>query len=277
MVVLRSTDSAYEAARAMEANQVGAVPVENHGCLLGIVTDRDLTVRVIGRGLSAAATPLVAIMTPAPSTLPITADETRALELMRARRIRRVPLVEHDRLVGMVTLDDLVLGGSCDPGALAGVVKAQLEIAAPLKARIDVRGPTRSRARHDARAQERVGHLLHLVQAATGLSSRERAETALEIVLEAVIRRIMPDEAEDLMAQLPSKLQEHLLSVPRGPDKSIGLGFIASALTERLELGPDEAMILARATGAALEQIVSEGEIDDVRSQLPSEMRGIFP
>jgi CBS domain-containing protein/uncharacterized protein (DUF2267 family) len=278
LVVLHPNESAYEAARAMEANRVGLVLIEEKGELRGIATDRDLAMRVIGRGLEPARTPLVAVMTPGPSTLAVTESERSAAELMRLRRVRRIPLLEAERLVGLVTLDDLILEGSLDRGLLASVVRAQLEEPAPLKPAgvVHPEKPAR-RHRHEARAQERFGHLLHLVQSATGLPRRELALTALELVLSAVIRRITPQEAEDLLAQLPSMLQERLIEVPRGPDRDVDLSTVARLLAERLELGPDEALQVARGVGTALEQVVSGGEIDDVRSQLPSAMRELFP
>jgi CBS domain-containing protein/uncharacterized protein (DUF2267 family) len=278
LVVLRPNESAYEAARAMEANRVGAVLVEEKGELRGIATDRDLAVRVIGRGLDAPTTPLVAVMTQGPSTLPVEETEENAAELMRRRRVRRVPIVEDDRIAGLVTLDDLMLESSVDGDLLAAVVKAQLEEPAPLKPAgvVHPERPAR-RQRHEARAQEKFGRLLHLVQQTTGLPRRELAETALEIVLGAVIRRITPQEAEDFLAQLPSKLQERFLEVSRGPDRSIDLTSVARALAERLELGPEEAIVVARGVGTALEQVVSGGEIEDVRSQLPLGMRELFP
>src|SRR5262249_17329685 len=109
LVVLHPNESAYGAARAMEANHVGVVLIEEKGVLRGIATDRDLALRVIGRGLDAPRTPLVAVMTPGPSTLPVTEGEHAAAELMRIRRVRRVPILEGERLVGLVTLDDLML------------------------------------------------------------------------------------------------------------------------------------------------------------------------
>src|SRR5258705_3449267 len=99
LVVLRPNESAYEAARAMEANRVGVVLIEEKGKLRGLATDRDLALRVIGRGLEPPRTPLVAVMTHGPSTLPVDESEESAAELMRLRRVRRVPLVEGDRLV----------------------------------------------------------------------------------------------------------------------------------------------------------------------------------
>jgi CBS domain-containing protein/uncharacterized protein (DUF2267 family) len=278
LVVLHPNESAYDAARAMEANHVGVVLIEEKGELRGIATDRDLAIRVIGRGLDAPLTPLVAVMTHGPSTLSVTQSEESAAELMRLRRVRRVPVVDGDKLVGLVTLDDLLLESSLDRDFLASVVRAQLEEPAPLKPAgiVHPEKPAR-RQRHEARAQETFGRLVHLVQSTTGLERRELAETALEVVLGAVIRRITPQEAEDLLAQLPSKLQERLLEVPRGPDRSVKLATIANALAERLELGPDDAMDVARGVGTALEQVVSGGEIEDVRSQLPVQMRDLFP
>jgi CBS domain-containing protein/uncharacterized protein (DUF2267 family) len=278
LVVLRPTESAYEAARAMEANRVGAVLVEEKGELRGIATDRDLAVRVIGRGLDAPTTPLVAVMTQGPSTLPVEETEESAAELMRLRRVRRVPIVEDDRIAGLVTLDDLMLESSVDGDLLAAVVRAQLEEPAPLKPAgvVHPERPAR-RQRREARAQEKYGRLLHLVQQATRLPRRELAETALEVVLGAVIRRITPQEAEDLLAQLPSKLQERFLDLSRGPDRSIDLASVGRALAERLELGPEEAIVVARGVGTALEQVVSGGEIEDVRAQLPLGMRELFP
>jgi CBS domain-containing protein/uncharacterized protein (DUF2267 family) len=278
LVVLHPDESAYEAARAMEANHVGAILLQQDQELRGIVTDRDLAVRVLGRGLAAPETPLVAVMTPAPSTLPIEATENEAAQVMRARRVRRIPLLENGRLAGMVTLDDLLLEGSVDPDELAGVVLAQLEEPAPLKpaGALHPERPPR-RHRHEARAEEHFGRLLHIVQTTTGLPKKELAETALELVLSSIIRRITAEEAEDLLAQLPSRLRERLEDAPRGPDRTVNLGGIARALAERLELGPDEAYRVARGVGEALEQVVSEGEIEDVRSQLPREMRELFP
>jgi CBS domain-containing protein/uncharacterized protein (DUF2267 family) len=278
LVVLHPNESAYEAARAMEANRVGVVLIEEKGELRGIATDRDLALRVIGRGLEPSRTPLVAVMTQGPSTLAVTESEASAAELMRLRRVRRIPLLEDEQLVGLVTIDDLMLESSLDPDLLAAVVRAQLEEPAPLKPAgvVHPEKPAR-RHRHDARAQERFGHLLRLVQSTTGLPRRELAQTALEVVLGSVIRRITPQESEDLLAQLPSILQERLHGVPRGPDRDVDLASVADALAERLELGPDEALQVARGVGTALEQVVSEGEIDDVRSQLPSSMRELFP
>ena len=76
---------------------------------MGIVTDRDLTVRAVGRALDPRTTPLADVMTTPVATLAPTDSQDDALRLMQQRNVRRIPLVEAGRLVGIVTLDDLLL------------------------------------------------------------------------------------------------------------------------------------------------------------------------
>jgi len=282
LIVQRPDVSAHEAARAMEANHVGAILVQDRGELVGVVTDRDLALRVVGRGLDPKKTMVEQVMTTGElATLPISSTEENAVELMRIRHVRRIPLLEDDRLVGIVTLDDLVLESDVDASHLADVVLTQLEDPAPHKP-AGVTHPEKqldpwSEERKKARREETFGRLLHQVQALTGLLSREQAHAALEIVLSGIVRRISYQEAVDFIAQLPSKLQDDLLDLPRGPDRSVDLPFIERQVAGLLALGPDEASRVVRGVGAAVAQVVSAGEIDDVRSELPREMRQIFP
>lgn len=116
-----------------------------------IVTDRDLAVRVVGQGLVPERTTLDEVMSTDIATLSPEDSQADAIRLMYRRKVRRIPLTDGGRLVGMVTLDDLLL----------------------------------------------------------------------DVVLESVVRRLTPDEADDLIAQLPSLPQPALEALPPGPDKSI--------------------------------------------------------
>ncbi|HEU4586420.1 MAG TPA: DUF2267 domain-containing protein, partial [Gemmatimonadaceae bacterium] len=89
--------------------------------------------------------------------------------------------------------------------------------------------------------------------------------------------RLTLDEARDLMAQLPSLLQEHLRTVPPGPDKSITLEGIERELASRLGVDASRAREIIAGVGAVVVDSVSKGEMDDVRIQLPADLRGIFP
>jgi CBS domain-containing protein len=102
----RDTD-ARDAAERMRERQIGAVLVVDGPRLVGIVTERDVVFRVVAAGLDPSATVLDEIMTPVPQTL--SPDDTAAdgLERMRTGRYRHLPVVEHDRIVGMVSIRDL--------------------------------------------------------------------------------------------------------------------------------------------------------------------------
>jgi CBS domain-containing protein len=101
-------DTIQAAARVMQAEDTGAVPVVNNGRVLAVVTDRDIVVRVVAEGGS-FSTPVgdiasknVIFATPDMST-------SEASELMSEHQIRRLPVVENDQLVGIVSIGDLAV------------------------------------------------------------------------------------------------------------------------------------------------------------------------
>src|SRR5574341_2149519 len=96
-----------QVARVMAERNVGSVPIAEGDRLVGLVTDRDLAVRVVARGLDPKTEPIAPHVTGAVQTVtPDTAIED-AVRLMEAHQIRRLPVVEGDRLVGIVSLGDL--------------------------------------------------------------------------------------------------------------------------------------------------------------------------
>ena len=100
MVVLKPEDPVLEAARAIENNRIGAVVVQDQRQVVGLLTDRDLAVRVVGRGLDPKLTTLDQVMSTPVATLSPTDSHDDAIRLMQQRNIRRVPLVEDGRIVG---------------------------------------------------------------------------------------------------------------------------------------------------------------------------------
>jgi CBS domain-containing protein len=102
-------ESALDAARRMRDRQVGTVVVVDGGRPVGILTDRDLAVRVLAAGLDPQKTRVSEVMTPAPTTVTEDAQIATALGYMRAGRFRRVPVVGPDgRLCGILALDDVL-------------------------------------------------------------------------------------------------------------------------------------------------------------------------
>lgn len=96
------------AARLMDEKAVGALVVTDRAVPVGIVTDRDLTVRALARRLSPDAR-VDGVMTTGLHTLPADADIGEAPPILRAHRVRRLPIVAGDRMVGMLTVDDLLV------------------------------------------------------------------------------------------------------------------------------------------------------------------------
>ena len=126
--------------------------MQDYGRVVGIVTDRDLAVRVLGLGLDARTTPLAAVMTTPVTTLSPADSQSKAIQLMQQRNIRRIPLVEAGRLVGIVTLDDLLLDEAAPLDQLSAVVESQIGAGGMG----DV-APLREHKRRAARAQRLTG------------------------------------------------------------------------------------------------------------------------
>jgi CBS domain-containing protein len=104
---LSSSDTARAAAKLMTANHISAILVSDDDKLLGIVTERDLTTKVIAGGLDPETTSLMQVMTPNPDI--ISPDDTpiRALELMRMRGYRHLPVADDNKVFGIVSIRDL--------------------------------------------------------------------------------------------------------------------------------------------------------------------------
>jgi CBS domain-containing protein len=99
-----------EAARVMRAHNVGSVVVTRAQAIAGIFTERDL-VRAAAAGVEASRSLVRAWMTTEPFSLPSTTGLDDALETLRTRRHRRLPVVDDGRLVGIVSLSDFVRAG----------------------------------------------------------------------------------------------------------------------------------------------------------------------
>ncbi|GAU69777.1 hypothetical protein SSP35_14_01110 [Streptomyces sp. NBRC 110611] len=115
-------DASLEAAaRHMADAGVGALPVVHGEEVIGVVTNRDLVVRPMAHGLSPQLK-VETVMSVDPVTVDANTPVTVALHAMQSIKIRHLPVVDHKRLVGMVSFDDLFSYLSVQLGALADVV-----------------------------------------------------------------------------------------------------------------------------------------------------------
>jgi CBS domain-containing protein len=107
LVVQRWTAAQF-AARLMEREDVGSLPVvEENGNLVGIVTDRDIALRVVAAARDPAKTQVGEILTEHPVVVLPDDPLADALELMASHQVRRLPVVDDKQLVGMLAQADV--------------------------------------------------------------------------------------------------------------------------------------------------------------------------
>ena len=100
--------SVESAAKVFERYNIGALPVcTSQGMLCGMLTDRDLVVRCLAMGKLPAGTCVREIMTKQVISVGSDMDTSVAAHLMGRKRVRRLPVVEHGKLRGILSLDDL--------------------------------------------------------------------------------------------------------------------------------------------------------------------------
>lgn len=122
----------HQVAMLMASRGIGDVVVVDGDKPLGILTDRDIVVRVTGAGLSARRTSAGQAMSQPLVTIKEDDELSRAVELMDQHAIRRLPIVDGaGKLVSILTMDDLVLRGLDRQFDLARIIKRQLGHAHP--------------------------------------------------------------------------------------------------------------------------------------------------
>ncbi|MDN5276828.1 MAG: hypothetical protein PWR01_793 [Clostridiales bacterium] len=108
VAVVGPDNTVMDACKLMQIHNVGALPVCQHdGKVVGILTDRDIVVRNIASGGDPKTTPVRTVMTREVICASPTMEVEEAAELMAQHKIRRLPVVQNDKLVGMVSIGDL--------------------------------------------------------------------------------------------------------------------------------------------------------------------------
>jgi CBS domain-containing protein len=102
-------DSIQNAARIMRDMDTGAVPVVENGRPVGIVTDRDIVVRAVAEEGGQLNRPVREIVTNTVVCASPDMSTREAADLMSEHQVRRLPVVENERLVGIVSIGDLAV------------------------------------------------------------------------------------------------------------------------------------------------------------------------
>ncbi len=106
-VTLEGSARVVEAAQAMREHNIGDIVVRKNGKLCGILTDRDIALRVVGEGLDPKVTNVEAICSYELTTVSPEQSTSDAVRLMRKNAVRRLPVVEDSKVLGIVSLGDL--------------------------------------------------------------------------------------------------------------------------------------------------------------------------
>ena len=119
--------SVVDAARLMRAEHIGSLPVIEDERLVGMITDRDITTRVVAESAAPETTSVGDVYSRDLISVEPDHDLEEALELMARHQVRRLPVVEGGRLVGMVAQADIALKDNERTGELVGAISEPSE------------------------------------------------------------------------------------------------------------------------------------------------------
>ena len=106
---LNVDDTVEKAVQIMKENNVGSIPVCRDGKIAGIITDRDITLRSIAQGENVSNIKISSIMSSNPITGNLDMDVHDAAKLMAENQIRRLPVIDNNAVVGILSLGDLAV------------------------------------------------------------------------------------------------------------------------------------------------------------------------
>jgi CBS domain-containing protein len=104
-----ATTSVVEAARLMREEHIGSLPITDDEKLVGMITDRDITTRVVAEAADLKLTSVGDVYSRDLISVEPDNDLAEALQLMARHQVRRLPVVENGRLVGIVAQADIAL------------------------------------------------------------------------------------------------------------------------------------------------------------------------
>ena len=106
---IEASASVVEAARLMREEDIGSLPITDGGKLVGVITDRDITTIVVAEGADPEATSAGDVSSRDPISVEPDKDIEDALQLMARHQVRRLPVVDDGKLVGIVAQADIAL------------------------------------------------------------------------------------------------------------------------------------------------------------------------
>ncbi len=108
IISIKPSDTVLDALRLMGEKNIGSLAVIEDGELLGIMSERDYARKVIVKGRASDSTPVADIMTADVFTTTVSETVNACMALMTEKKIRHLPVVEDNTVIGMISIGDLV-------------------------------------------------------------------------------------------------------------------------------------------------------------------------
>ena len=122
-----ASEPVVDAARLMREQDVGSLPVTDNEKLVGMITDRDITTRVVAEAADFKTTSVEDVYSRDLISVEPDKDLEEALQLMARHQVRRLPVVENGRLVGIVGQADIALKENEKTAELVGAISEPSE------------------------------------------------------------------------------------------------------------------------------------------------------
>jgi len=197
---------------------------------------------------------------------------------MEAHGVRRIPIIDVDshgkkHCVGLVTLDDLIATDQVSSDLVSRIVRSQIHRRRNRAVReiARFRVKTRSNARKEQTEHVFMKHFVNEMKL-----DRFIGEEVTIFLLGVLVRRLHFVGAAHFIAQLPERIQDQLLELPTGPDRSISVSSILDELIDRFHFDEATAQTLLVHFCIALESILDQTQLKHVKEQLPEELRSMF-
>jgi CBS domain-containing protein len=126
VVTISPDATVLDAAKLMQSQHIGSLVVIDEFRPIGMLTDRDIVLKLVANEKKPGETAVKSIMTANPTMVNVNYDVLDAVRLMRNRGVRRLPVVdEHRHLIGIITMDDVLAAFGTEVGDLAGAVQKE--------------------------------------------------------------------------------------------------------------------------------------------------------
>jgi CBS domain-containing protein len=124
---IKASASVVEAAQLMREEHIGSLPITDNEQLVGMITDRDITTRVVAEAADPMETSVGDVYSQDLITVEPGKDLEEALQLMARHQVRRLPVVEDGRLVGIVAQADIAISENEKTGELVEAISEPSE------------------------------------------------------------------------------------------------------------------------------------------------------